>query len=344
MELTDLDKRQGTLAWPLAWAAAELLVLAAEQPQLALDVLTAPRPRLHLLAFLLAMSTTTPTAAMLKDALRRPVRDVLGDLGFAKLRGLRRLLGRIPGGTLQRSDYRLLADLLADPSAAQVLYHATEVSTELLANLRGLPKELRSPVIVDAIAHIPGAARHVLIWIDIVSARLRCAPEESRTQLGRCRSHEELRTQLETLLDALPALDAAPPQLIGSAVRIDTPSAIRQLGRRFRNCLSTFVDAEVDGTTHIYHWISEQSEAACEVSRVSNLGWFLASHLGPQNTTLTPEVAEQIRMVFASAGIHPIQIVETYDDLYFATARRDRALTAGDRRSRHQRRGRYDAD
>jgi hypothetical protein len=344
MSLVDLTERHGILAWPLGWALTELLPAASAQPDLGVKLLTIMRPRLHFLAFVLATSSRPVTPETIDQALHKPMREVLADMGLSGVRGLRRLLGRIPGKLMEREHYQLLAQLLSDASAAPILHHMPEVSAELLVNLRDLPPALRVPAVVDAIAHLPGAAPHVLMWVDIVSARLQCAPGETRAQLGRCRSHAELRTQLEKLLDALPALDAAPPQIIQSAVRIDTPSAIRQLGNRFRNCLSSFVDAEVDGTTHIYHWCRGQSEAACEVSRVSNLGWFLASHLGPQNTTLTPEVAGQIRTAFASTGIHPIQIVETYDDFYFATGRREQSTTDGNRRSRHQRRGRYHAD
>jgi hypothetical protein len=344
MQLMGLDQRHGTLAWPLGWAAAELLVLAGERPQLALEVLTAPRPRLHLLAFVLALSPTKPTAGMLEDALRRPMRDVVRDLGFAELRGLRRLLGRIPGSTLQRADYRLLADLLADPSAAHVLYHASEMSTELLANLRTLPSELRSPVIVDAIAHIPCAASHILVWTEIVALRSPLlSADKIRQRLGNCGTHAELRLQLEKLLDNLPALEAPPPQNIGHAVRVDTPSAIRQLGKRFRNCLAGFVDAEVDGTTHLYHWQSPDVEAVCEVARAGNLGWFLGNHLGPENDPLPSQAEEQIRMAFAAVAIHPLAVVETYDDLYFGTGRRSPPANGSTRTDRRQR-GRYCAD
>ena len=45
----------------------------------------------------------------------------------------------------------------------------------------------------------------------------------------------ELRTELDKLLDLLPALETAPPKLVHYAMRIDTPSAIRQLGKKFNN-------------------------------------------------------------------------------------------------------------
>lgn len=145
MEQADLRKRDGTLARPLSWATAELLALAEVRPRVALELLRAERPRLHLLAFILANAPNKPTTELLEGALGRPTRDILADFGFAHLRGLRRLLGRIPGALLQPADYRLLAGLLADPSAAQVLYHATEVRPELLANLQPCQRSCARP-------------------------------------------------------------------------------------------------------------------------------------------------------------------------------------------------------
>src|SRR3954447_16328490 len=92
MDWSDLQARDSTLMSPLGWAASEFLVLAEERPQLGLHLLTAPRPRVHLLAFVMAMSAGKLVAGVLEDALRRPTREVLADFGFAELRGLRRLL------------------------------------------------------------------------------------------------------------------------------------------------------------------------------------------------------------------------------------------------------------
>jgi hypothetical protein len=221
MDFFDLSQRHGTLTWSLDWAFAELRPLLPSQPQLGVQLLTAERPRLHFLAFVLAVTPGPATVDAVNDALTKPMRDVLADMGVSHIRGLRRLLGRIPHKVMERQHYQLLARLLGDASAAAVLHHVAEVSPELLDNIRALPPDMRSPVIVDAIAHIAGAAQHVLLWTDVVAARLQRQPAEVRQKLARRRFHGELRTGLEKLLDSLPALDAAPPQLIGAAIRID---------------------------------------------------------------------------------------------------------------------------
>jgi hypothetical protein len=344
MTTVDLTDRHATLAQPLGWAFSQFLPVASAHPALGLRLLTAERPRLHFLAFVLAMTSRTITAEAIDHALGKSMREVLADMGLCEVRGLRRLLGRIAGSVMEREHYRLLASLLVKPTAASVLHHATEVSGALLENIRDLPSAMRSPVIVQAIAHMEGAALHVLQWIDIVAARLQRSSQDIQRQVGRCASLGELRTELNKLLDALPALEAAPPKTVEAAARVDTPSAIRQLGKRFHNCLADFVDAEVDGTTHIYHWRCSRNEAVCEVTRVGNLGWFLGCHLGPDNDALPEDSARQIRVAFAAVDIHLLKIVETYDDLYFSTGGREQAFDSDNRRSRHHRHGRYHAD
>jgi hypothetical protein len=107
-------------------------------------------------------------------------------------------------------------------------------------------------------------------------------------------------------------------------MRIDAPSAIRRLGKQFTNCLDGFVDSDVDGCNHIYHWRKHQAEAVCEVTRVGNVGWFLGSHLGPENTELDADVAAIIRAEFRAVGIYELKVVETYDNLFYAVGRRNR--------------------
>src|SRR5476649_1267772 len=201
MELTNLNARNGTLAWPLGWAGPDLLAVAAAQPAISLQLLTAERPRLHFVAFVLAITPHPASVDTIDQAINRPMREVLASLGLSGLRGVRRVLGRIPGKVLERERYQLIARLLAEPSAASVLHHAPEISAELLGNLSALPEAMRSPVIVDAIAHIPGAAEHVLVWIEIVASRLASSSGQIQRRLGGCGSLGELRTELEKLLD-----------------------------------------------------------------------------------------------------------------------------------------------
>lgn len=316
-------RRPDTLAAPLGWILEDLARAIALKPAIASELLTAERPRLHLLAFVLAMTPKPLSADDIDLALTKPMRDALADHGVGDLKGSRRALGRIKGPIIAREDYRLLAKLLAEPSAALLLHHMDEISGELLLNIETLPEIMRSTVIVEAVAHLRDGATLVLLWTEIIACRLHMpSVERLRRRLGQCRSHSELRTELEKLLDALPALETAPPPIIREAQRVDTPSSIRALGRRFRNCLAGFVDAEVDGLTHLYHWQRGEIEAVCEVTRAGNVGWFLGNVLGHENDPLPEAIYQAIVESFGTADIHPLNVIETYDDLYFSTGGR----------------------
>lgn len=317
-------QHQLPLSNALGWAAPELLGLAQDYPGLALQLLTVPKQRLHFVAFVLAMTASPVSADLARQAVTLPAREVLGRLGLSEVRGVRRVLGRIYGPVLDRHRYQEIAALLTEPNTAQVLHHVSEVTPELLTNLSALPLALRSHVIADAIGHIPNAAAHLIEWTEIVAARLpKLSVRDVQETIGDSSSFVDLKTRLARLLDALPALDAPPPRVVHHAMRIDAPSAIRQLGKQFTNCLDAFVDAEIDGCNHIYHWRKGQAEAACEVARVGNVGFFLGSHLGPENMELDADVAAAIRAEFRTVGIYELKVVETYDDLYYAVGRRN---------------------
>ena len=326
-----MTQLQLPLSHVLGWTGPELLGLAKEHPGLALQLLTVPKQRLHFVAFVLAMTAPPVSADLARQAVSLPAKEVLGHLGLSELRGVRRVLGHIYGPVLDRHRYQEIATLLAEPNTAQVLHHVSEVTPELLTNLSTLPLTLRSHVIADAIGHIPNAAAHLVEWTEIVAARLaKLSVRDVQETVGDSCSFVDLKRRLTRLLDALPALEAPPPRVVHHAIRIDAPSAIRQLGKQFTNCLDSFVDAEIDGCNHIYHWRKGHAEAACEVTRVGNLGWFLGSHLGPENMELEADVTVTIRAEFRDAGIRELKIVETYDDLFYAVGRRDRGGVNGD--------------
>jgi hypothetical protein len=318
-------QHQLPLSHALGWAGPELLDLAKDYPGLALQLLTLPKQRLHFVAFVLAMTAAPVSADLVHQAVTLPAREVLRCLGLSEVQGIRRVLGRIYGPILERDRYREIAGLLSEPTTARVLHHASEVTPELLANLSALPLTLRSPVITDAIGHIPNAAVHLIEWTEIVAARLpKLSVRDVQERVGDSCSFIDLKTRLTRLLDALPALEAPPPRVVHHAMRVDAPSAIRLLGKQFINCLDNFVDVEIDGSSHIYHWRKDHAEAVCEVTRVGNLGWFLGSHLGPENMELGADLSRTIQVEFRAFGIHQLKVVETYDDLFYAVGRRNR--------------------
>lgn len=308
----------------LGWAHGPVLAVANSDPGLALHLLTASHRRLHLLGFVLAVTQPATPDALLRDAISLPMREVLPRLGLPQTRGIHRLLSRIRGPVLEGSCYRQLASLISEPNTARVLFHEPEITPELLANLAALPIPMRTPVIARAVGHVPRAASHIVQWTAIISARLLTrSPKDIQETVGDSHSLTDLKSRLTKLLDALPALEGPPPRVIQNAVRVDSPSHVRQLGKHFMNCLDRFVTDEIDGSKHIYHWRNGSDEAVCEISRFGNLGWFLDSALGPQNAELQKDVSALIADEFRTADIHDIKVIETFDDFYHCIGRRD---------------------
>lgn len=307
----------------LGWAEPEFLVHAEQKPTLALRLWTAPRQKLHLVAFLLSNSQGQISTQVLENAVTLPARTVLADLGFGGLKGLRRALGRIPGAVLEPPQYRRIVSLLSDSSTARLLHHSPEITASLLTNLENLPGPLRSHAIAKAIGSLPGAAGALIEWTALAAERspLSRSPSDIQRILGSAGSFLELKACLGALVDELPALEGPPPLIVGRAIRVDRPSEVRGLGKQFDNCLDGFVDVEIDGASHIYHWRSPEAEAVCEVRRTGNVGWFLGSHLGPTNEELAPSVAAAIKSDFRAAGIRELSVAGVYEDLFFARGR-----------------------
>jgi hypothetical protein len=171
------------LASSLGWAAPALMTMVEARPMLGLRLLTSTRARIHFVAFVLAMSPDPMSIELVDQALHTPMRAVLGQLSLADLRGVRRALGRITGDLLEAHQYRHLAALLADPTAAPILHHIREVTPELLTNLTMLPAVLRTHVIAAAIGHIAGSAENLRLWIKLIANRL---PRYSDRAMNRC--------------------------------------------------------------------------------------------------------------------------------------------------------------
>lgn len=98
-------QHQLPLSHALGWAGPELLGLARDYPEIALQLLTVPKQRLHFVAFVLAMTAPPVTPDLVRQAITSPAKEVLGRLGLADLRGVRRVLGRVYGPVLERDRY-----------------------------------------------------------------------------------------------------------------------------------------------------------------------------------------------------------------------------------------------
>lgn len=305
----------GYLLTPLAWMRAELAPMIAREPRLAVHLTTLDRARMHVVAFALAHVRGTVTPAFVEAILTAPRRTVLAAaLGVAPP-GLRRVFERMPYRVLPRASYFQLSTLSVEPRAMKLLAHAAAVDETLLALLSALPPALRSPAILrlrERCAMLDGlpeslrflAARGAIPDLDAMIDRL-----------GHCRSPREFAALVRTAADALPLPDALPPRTIGRAVRVDDARAIRDLARRWRNCLATYLGGINDGEYAFYLWQADGLEAGIMLRRRGRLGWFIHEVKGPRNREPLPPAMAAILAAFAGSGIPQDAVAELISDI-----------------------------
>jgi hypothetical protein len=145
-----IRRRRGFLLLPFSWAAKWLETAAGKDASLLEDVFQFSPKRMHLLALALAHLEEHDSLERAPLLLRGTAVDIL-DRSFGRpIPGLKRLIKRMPPRVLARESYRDLIKLLQDPSAAEVLRHASEIDDESLAAILAMPKMLHPFVITMA--------------------------------------------------------------------------------------------------------------------------------------------------------------------------------------------------
>ena len=95
-----------------------------------------------------------------------------------------------------------------------------------------------------------------------------------------------------------------PAAKIGLSRRLDNSDAIRELAKKWQNCLEkAYLQSVNEGSCAIYLWEDSAISAACAVERRGRLGWFLSEVRGHRNSMIEPEALSRIEQAFAEAGI-----------------------------------------
>jgi hypothetical protein len=305
----------GYLLTPLAWVRDELAPLLGREPELALHVLTLDRARMHVVAFALAHTPGPVTPAFVHAILTVPRRTVLSATLGTVPAGLRGVFDRMPYRVLPRETYVRLASLFADHRTAKLLAHAEAVDVSLIGLLSALPPTLHSSALVrlgERCSMLDGLPESLAF----LAARGAVPDLEALVgRLGRCRSPREFASLIRTAADTLPLPASLPPAGIGPAARVDDPVALRDLARRWKNCLANFVGLINDGECAFYVWNGDGIEAGCMLRRRGRLGWFVDDIKGPRNEEPAPEAMATIIATFADAGIPMMSVAELIDDI-----------------------------
>jgi hypothetical protein len=316
----------GYLMAPFSWAATPLAAMLETDPSLYSALFTLSRRRMHLIALSVAHWHGAIDAHFARLVMVGVPATVLDHVFGRRPPGLKRALGHLPVGVLPRDSYLYLIELLEEPAAAKLLNHVYCLSEEYLTGLHSIPSPLRR---IAAGAIREGVSPTGLgDGLRLLAALGAAANFDALVaSLAAIRQPAQFAGRLARLVEQLPLRPIMPPQRVGGARRIDRAAEIRQLAKRWKNCLADcYLDTVNDGRAAVYLWPHAQAPAACVVTRHGRLGWALHDAKGPENAELPPARLKEIRDAFAAAGIPGEAAVEALENAARARSLRRHAM------------------
>jgi hypothetical protein len=300
-------RRPGFLLEPLGWVQDRLSQAIAGEPKLVELLFDLDHARMHLTALALAHISGDVTPDLALILLQESKKKILNlSVGHRPV-GIGRALRRLPAKVLPAESYRNLVDLLDEPVPAKLLHHTGSITDQLLACLHHLPPVLRTAAIMSMFNRIDGMTRFV-DGLRVLASRAGLRFDTLARQIGALDQPDQVAAKIRQVVDGLPLPDSLPPVEIGEFRRLDTVAEIRDIAKKWQNCLAEYVSNVNDGTTAIY--LSDQLEAVCCLTRHGRIGWFLVQTKGPRNADVEPDQLAQINAAFANAGIPPSSIID----------------------------------
>ncbi|SIO57571.1 hypothetical protein SAMN05443247_08574 [Bradyrhizobium erythrophlei] len=302
------DKPPGFLLEPFRWAIPRLIAIVRDQPGYLPDLIDLSHTRMHLIGVALAHLQTDPGTDLAEILFRGPAETLLEFSVGRQPPGLKRAVRIMPNYMMEAESYRALVRLLDEPQAARFFHHAPEIRDSTIRAMSDVPVELRAALfclqenIVDMSSFSEGL-RH------IARRSGRLTFDGLVAELARARQPQQLVARLKSFVDTLPLPDALPPARVHHATRIDSGRQLRELGKKWGNCLESYVWNVEHGQCAIYLWRHGGFQAACSVTRSGRLGWFLDQIKGPENADVTPTEEETIQTAFRAAGILPESVI-----------------------------------
>lgn len=127
-------------------------------------------------------------------------------------------------------------------------------------------------------------------------------------EIGALDQPDQIAANIRQVVDSLPLSTTLPPPQIGGFRRLDTVAEIRDLAKKWQNCLAGYLYNVNDGSAAIY--LAEPLEAVCAVGRQGRIGWVLLQAKGPRNIDIDPDQLAEIYATFSNAGIPPSSMIE----------------------------------
>jgi hypothetical protein len=220
-------------------------------------------------------------------------------------RGIVHALGRLGPTARTPFIYPLLIEVLnRDNAAAKAILHATELPDELIETMAALPSGATSRTIetlVGTLSNDPPESLALFIW---TLGRLQKV--WPGTDVDRLLAADRPLKLLQSLL-CQRAFPAAPWDGDARLSPITCGTELISAGLRFRNCLGhrrhggSEILKVLNGAKYFYQWKGHEP-ALIELQRFADVGWYVGTAVGKDNSTLTRESRLAIAQSFSSAA------------------------------------------
>lgn len=296
------ERPPGFLLEPFKWAIPNLIAMLRDQPEYLSDLIHVSRTRMHLIGLALAHVQGTPSSELARALFRGSAEMILDAAVGHQPSGLKRAVSVMPSCLMEAESYRALVKLLAEPDAARLIFHTFEIRDSTIRAMNDVPEALRRVVFSmhENIGDMSSFSRG-LRCIAMRSGKL--SFDQLVSELARARQPNQLLAKLKSIVEGLPLPNALPPARVEHAERIDSGRQLRALGKKWGNCLESYVWNVEHGQCAIYLWRDAGLQAACSVTRSGRLGWFLDQVKGPENTDLEPQDHDKILSAFEAVQI-----------------------------------------
>jgi hypothetical protein len=308
---------------PFCWTAEPIAALADGQPTLLVDLLKVSRVRMHLAALALAHMEIELSPELGAFLLRGPAGVVVTRaIGRGPPAGLSRALSHLPPHVLSKGSYCRLIELLDHLPSAHLLFYADTIDDSVIDLLYKVPAPLRRPALLIAMRHgggFPQLARFAEGLTVLVARGAAPSFDALVAELGLARGPGQFATKLESTIERLRSVEAAPPPRVGTAFRQDSLADVRTIADRFEHYMSDYLKPFKRGECAVYLWEDRGKSAVCLVARHGRFGWFLDQVKGHRqdDAEIDPDFLVSIQRAFDSAGIPKSSHIEAIERLYY---------------------------
>lgn len=301
---------QNVSPWLLSrfgWCAAEVNELAAGSRRFQQSLLELTARRFHLIGLSLALLRHVSTDPNIEGSelgellASASAKEVIARIHGRTPKGILSALGKLPDRVLRPGAYVDLINLLEEPRAAKVLFHADSINANTIGLLTRLDPALRRPRLI-ALLRVPRASSTVEFLIEAILRIRSDVPRQAvLVSLGSVGTAEGLE---KWFCGWIEKAEFPTPPWSGNEIIVPlrTIREMRQTARLMRNCLQAKVVSVISGATYYYLRHADRP-AVIELVNDRLAGWVVSDMKGMQNERLSTGLTSRIRDEFKAGGI-----------------------------------------